>query len=130
MDHSPTPLRQMIKALRAAEGPDRDLDIQIALRMGYRLHEGANSSSESDQKRLWVVPSGETADRVPYYTSSFDHAYNLMRSVAPDLPAACASKDGRGLAQYEGGEAQEAISPPIAMCIAALKHYMERGATE
>ncbi|TCU14706.1 hypothetical protein EV132_10874 [Rhizobium sullae] len=116
-------LKEIIKKLRTADGPDRDLDVHIAIEMGYLVREeeidGADGARQ--RRRLWVVLTGESAARVPYYTSSLEHAYQLAQLIAPSDAAAVAWVGHRGQAQLDGDESYEAANPAIALCLACLK---------
>lgn len=116
-------LKEIIKRLRALESADRDLDVQIALEMGYQMREEdiADTNGNPTKRKLWLIPSGENAERVPSYTSSLEHAYRLALLIAPGDPIAVVSIDGRGKAQLEGDECFEGANPAIALCLAVLK---------
>lgn len=116
-------LKEIIKRLRSLDGPDRDLDMEIAREMGYQMREEetVGPAGDSIKRKLWLVPSGESADRVPLYTSSLEHAYRLALTIAPRDPAAAASVGGRGRAQLEGDELFEGHNPAIALCLAVMK---------
>lgn len=117
------PLRELIRTLRAAPGPDRDLDVQIAIRMGYQRQEETPASGDGarQERRLWLIPTGESVSLVPFYTKKLDDAYALALSVVPKHAAAVAMVGGRGSAHIEDGDPETGANPPIALCIAVLK---------
>ncbi len=116
-------LKEIIKKLRVLEEPDRNLDMQIALEMGYQQREEdiQSPNGEMQKRRLWLIPTGESADRVPYYTSSLEHAFRLAQLIAPEEVGVVASVNGKGKAQLEGDDPYDGANPAIALCLAALK---------
>jgi hypothetical protein len=104
-------LTSLIAALSSLEGPDREIDAEIAAAVGYR-------KSASPQK--WVEPKDDREVNLPAFTGSVDIAYQLARTLRPDLSGACSWEPGKGYAKLGNNAACEASGPAIAICIAAL----------
>lgn len=122
-------LKDLINLLEQATGADRKLDTGIAVAVGYRQKVEQiteNPGREPTKRVLWIVPTGEEASKVPYYTGSIDVAYQLARMIAPSASGGCAWADGMGYAVINDGPRVAAATPAIALCIAALREKMEQ----
>jgi hypothetical protein len=105
-------LTNLISALASLEGPDREIDAEIAVAVGYR------KSTSNPLK--WLEPTGSAEVNLPAFTGSIDIAYQLARTLRPDLAGACSWEPGKGYAKLGDNTAYEASGPAIAICIAAL----------
>lgn len=61
-----TPIADLIRRLEAATGPDRSLDAQIAIDIGYRV-------PNQDKLEPWMIDA-HLLEHVPRYTGSIDAA--------------------------------------------------------
>lgn len=117
----------LIDKLKAATGPERALDGQIAEVLGWqkRLEPVIDpKTGESKQRTLWIVPAGDDFGRIPLYTSSLDAAFELAHAVAPDNVGGCTWEKGKGSARIVGGPYCQAATPILALCVAALTMKM------
>lgn len=126
-------MTELIKRLEAATGPSRELDADIARATGLQVKKG--------QLGGWVyIAEGRTGwELLPYFTESVDAALTLVPEgwssslniypvqVKPTPIWKAAShvnpNDGSGRSGYLGDSA----TPPIALCIAALKARQDVG---
>ncbi|OWK24296.1 hypothetical protein AJ87_24270 [Rhizobium yanglingense] len=120
-------LKKLIDDLQAARGPSRQLDVDIALEMGYKRKEPETIRGPDGspiKRHLWLVPTGEDVDRVPYYTTSIDYACQLVRQIAPSHVGGCSWEDGAASARIDNDPYCQAATPAIALCIAALRRRL------
>jgi hypothetical protein len=120
--------REILEALRDAKAPNRRLDIEIALLLGWtrtsaivRGDDGRSSKSVS-----WFKPGEDTPSAVPFYTSSIDAAYELAQYLIPGHAAACTWSKEESTAVIDDGSPVIAADPAIALCIAILLEYFKR----
>ncbi len=116
-------ISEVIADLEAAKTTERMLDGYIASLFGWRrdvkyiVREGL---PEPLKKVTWLAPNGR-AGIVPHYTTSLNAAMELAETIVPMRTWACGYCDGRGRAVIGGGEKCEAVTPAMALCVAALK---------
>lgn len=108
-------VQELIRKLHALKQPDRRIDIEIAMFVGYR-----REFNEKDRRVLWFDPNGTDPVRIPPYTSSLDHAREFANAVFPGHMAGCSWEPGTGSARIDDGPYVQASSAEIALCIAAL----------
>lgn len=106
---------ELIEKLHSLKQPDRRIDIEIAMFVGYR-----REIDEKDRRVLWFDPNGTDPVRIPPYTSSLDHARDFANTVLPGHVAGCSWERGMGSARIDDGPYVQASSAEIALCIAAL----------
>jgi hypothetical protein len=135
---------ELIAALKAAEGPSRELDAEVAFTAGWRLAHGCwwtpdQVTKSHKLKDGLMAMSGDPTIEVPAFTASIDAALTLVpkgwRIYTADfsikgrtrwsLLGPCktwiTNEDGEQVAGadwYCGGVAK---SPALALCIAALE---------
>jgi len=117
-------IRELIEELEEANEPSRQLDVALAVLVGYkRKVENVRDpkSGEQSKRVLWLLPGGQDPGRVPRYTALIDEAYSFARTVAPSLAGGVSWDEDRGYARIGDGPNCSAVSPAIALCIAALK---------
>ncbi|MBD9496902.1 hypothetical protein IB271_23490 [Ensifer sp. ENS01] len=83
-------------------------------------------TGEARERLLWLVPSNNDEGIIPRYTLNIHDAYSLAQELSPDNVGGCSWIPGKGTAIINDGPYCEAASPPIALCIAALKAIQER----
>lgn len=116
-------LDEVIEALKSAKTPSRNLDVAVATATGWRI--GVGRSDQGRSTKVWVSPTSQKVDRVPFYTSDLQHALDLVRSIAPDQKSGCSwEENGTGNAKIGNGPFFQASTPAIALCIAALDWVM------
>lgn len=120
-----TKFSALIEKLEKATGPDRELDLEVALAIGWE------KSDRQFSRTAWRATSGpgadigwwsEGSDWPPRYATSIDDAITLRPEGwswrVGNLPS------GRGFADL-GTQASlqcvQGASPAIALCIAALR---------
>lgn len=124
-------LPALISALEAADGPSRDLDRRVAVASGDWVTDyaedlsfhGSGTGRNWKNVRLDYSWTQENAENPPPYTASLDAALMLvpegwawMTGCFPDEGFFAAMGDG------EYGEAKaEALTAPLALCIASLR---------
>lgn len=111
-------IARVIMELEGAEAPNRVLDGYIGGLFGWR-----RKIAEVTQKVVWLNPEG-VGGTVPHYTTSLDTALEMARSIVEFQNWACVWAGGKGRAVIEEGPPCLAITPPMAMCLAALKMRM------
>ena len=79
---------QLIDRLKAATGPDRELDAAIELAYGYSIPSDAIFRPETDYVQCqwnWVHPlDGKIFHICPLYTASIDAALALVERMLPE----------------------------------------------
>lgn len=116
-------IQTVIGRLRAAKGPVRGLDGQIAQVLGWKKIVKPTIDPKTGQQRnqtLWLVPAGDDFGRIPYFTGSFEAARGLVEAVAPGRAVACTWEEERSYCVIDGCEKESAESPILAICISAL----------
>jgi hypothetical protein len=116
---------ELIEKLRALKQPDRRVDIEIAMLAGYR-----REIDEKERRVLWFDSNGSDPVRIPPYTSSIDNARDFARFLVPGYVGGCSWELGLGSARINNGPYIEAVSPEIALCIAALHANIKRETEE
>lgn len=123
-------LSDLIKQIEGATAPGRDIDVEIALLLGWRRkveYVKQDEHGEPVRKVFWVVPTGGDYGKVPRYTSSVDAAMTVVQEVAPGIVGGVSwEEDGRGAAILGDGTYCQAATPAMALCIAALKAKQTR----
>lgn len=139
-------LSALIEKLEKAEGPDRELDCQIAFatghfdtKLGYGL-EGSWIERGSKRDDEWVdvhVRNKGTliySERYPTYTSSIDSAVSLAERVLPSLSKIQPETYVGGEYHHceietEEGDFEAHNCPNVAMaiCLATLRALQSRG---
>lgn len=116
---------ELILSLHRSTGPDRSLDEKIAILMGYVRQVGSWNGKE---RVVWLEPDGNREARIPAYTRSTEHAYDLAERVFPGHRGGCSWEPDMGSARVNEGPFVEAANPAIALCIAVLlaKRDLER----
>ncbi|PLU09779.1 hypothetical protein CN059_31915 [Sinorhizobium medicae] len=117
-------IADLIRELEQAPGPSRDLDVALAIFLGYRRHvEQAidPKSGEQTRRSFWVHPGGKDPSRVPAFTASLDDAYLLAQTVAPGVSGGASWDGACGTARVGDSPYCFAANPPMALCIAVLK---------
>ncbi|RVK60671.1 hypothetical protein CN155_04990 [Sinorhizobium meliloti] len=79
------------------------------------------TSGEPVRRIYLVLPSGTKSSRTPYFTSSLSDAFDLVQTILPNSTGGVVWKGEAGRAQINDGEFCEAATPPMALCLAALK---------
>jgi len=116
-------LETILDELRRATGPERRLDIEIALLIGYRRkveHVRDGPDHEPTKRVLWLPPSKNIPEMIPHFTKSIDHAYDLVQMIDPDNVGGCSWENGKASARVNDGPYCEAATPALALCVAAL----------
>ncbi|MEY9773068.1 hypothetical protein [Sinorhizobium fredii] len=117
-------IREIIDQLQRLEGPSRRLDGEIAQVVGWKKKVEAfkdPKTGETRERLLWLVPSNNDEGIIPRYTLNINDAYDLAQELAPNNIGGCSWEPGKGTAIINDGTYCQAASPPIALCIAALK---------
>ena len=114
-------LSDLSERLKSLTGPDRRVDIEIAMLSGYR-----REINEADRRVLWFDPKGTDPVRIPPYTASVDHAREFAEFVAPDHVGGCSWERGMGSAKLNSGPYIEASTPALALCLAAVNELIQR----
>jgi hypothetical protein len=121
-------LESIIDALSRATGPDRRLDIEIALLVGYRRkieHVSDGPDLEPVRRVLWIPPTKNDPEMIPHFTKSLDNAYDLAQTIAPGSVGGCSWENGSATARIDDGPYCAAATPALALCIAVL-HTVKR----
>jgi hypothetical protein len=126
-------LRELRERLEAAEGPDRELDLDLAITMGTMPPEW---NPEDDDRGCYVDPGSVCLSpgvfEAPAYTASLDSAVALVEKVLPGRDWSCVSVDSTYSA-WLGPEEEEGIiwpqdnspTPALALCTALVKALEE-----
>lgn len=108
-------LRELFVALKDAREPSRDLDVEIANAVNYvEKHRG-------DGGPVVALSS------VPLFTRFIADAMKLVEQVAPGVGGGFSWEPGMASAKIGDGPYIQASSPPIALCLAALRHRVAQG---
>jgi len=111
-------IEELILGLAKADGPNRFLDIAIALMVGYRREVETNQGGETT-RAIWRHPVTNEIVRVPTFTQSIDDALKFVESVAPSQDLGFSWEEGKGSAKIGDGIYCQAVNPAIALCMAA-----------
>jgi hypothetical protein len=120
-------LSELIIELQYAQQGDRDMDVSIALLMGYERKKVAVATDEGTKARkLWFHPKRDNPVRIPRYTTNIDAARQLCIDLVPRSSAGFTWRPGAATAQINDGPVVSAFTPALALCVAALtaKHLM------
>lgn len=112
-------LLELFKVLLRLEKPDRQIDQQIALLVGYTKSDPATPGG----KPSWLDPSGGRASNAPYFTADTDHAALLAKLVAPNERCALSWDEDAGYAKLGDLEVVTCKTAAIALttsCVAFL----------
>jgi hypothetical protein len=112
----------VIDILESARVPERMHDGYVGSLFGWRrdvqyVSKGNNSPVK---KVTWLSPSGEPGI-VPSYTTSLEAALQLAETITTMDSWGASWENGRGRAVIGNGRPCEALTPAMALCIAALK---------
>ncbi|MFA1621234.1 hypothetical protein ACDY96_00020 [Rhizobium mongolense] len=118
-------LEEIIHRLENAIGPDRTLDVEIALAVGYQRR--AENSNDAERRVVWIKPDGSLPQKIPFFTAAVDDALALVMRVAPDKSGGFSWESGVGSAKLGESQYVQSVSPAIALCIAALKYKTYTG---
>lgn len=112
----------IITALRGANGPEREIDRLITIRLGYTRKVNYRQAPDGRTLRsiFWVVPGSELIVVMPYFTSSLTDAKRLATAIAGDKSVAIGWDDDGGKAVIEGEEYCRGPNPTLALCLAAM----------
>lgn len=105
----------LIEKLYAAKVPSRSLDQDVAVALGW---------TEDKEAGVWLDSRGRAASRAPFYTTSL-HAISSFAASLSDH-GGVSWEDGMGSAKIGDGDAVEANSPELALCIATLIYIKEK----
>ena len=122
-------ISELIIELQHAQEGDRDLDVAIALLMGYERKKVTVVTDEGNEvRKLWFRPKRVSPVRVPRYTTSIDAARHLCANLVPKCSAGFTWQPGAATAQINDGPVGLAFTPALALCVAALtaKYLMSR----
>ncbi len=108
----------LIADLAKASGANRQLDARIALAVGFRR---ISDSDPVGSKPIWLSPSGEQINTIPFYTRSLDSAFRLVSSAGSAEDWAFGWEPGIASARLGDDLPCEAATPALALCIAALR---------
>jgi hypothetical protein len=117
------PIEDIIAALREAKTGARPLDVQIAEVIGWKTETGPfpDENGVVQERTLWISPVTGSPARIPYFTTNFQHAFDLVSGIHPDGTGACSWSKGVGAVVFEGDHSRYGGgSPQLALCIAAL----------
>ncbi len=126
------PLTEIISKLEKATGPDRELDGQIALAIGWTF---VALAEQRERKAWWREPGAEwfsRREKPPHFTGSIDSALTLVPEgkyweVAFGLPTPTIKTRywGQVYGDQDAYDLAHPIchgaTPAIALCIASLK---------
>jgi hypothetical protein len=118
-------LEDIIYRLENAKGPDRTLDAEIALAVGYQRR--TENPNDAERRVVWIKPDGGLPEKIPCFTATVDDALSLVRRVAPDKSGGFSWERGVGSAKLGESQYVQSVSPAIALCIAALKYKAYTG---
>lgn len=117
-----TELVNLFERLRSLKGPDRRIDIELAMLAGYR-----REVDDKERRVLWFDPKGKDPVRIPPYTASLDHAREFAEFVRPGHVGGCSWDGKSGHARIDPDQYFSAPSPEIALCLAALHILITKG---
>lgn len=132
-------LQSLRERVEKADGPDRELDCQLALKVGgfhlmERVHREPAYCTYTEMDGL-TVPGQDGTMMVPHYTASIDSAVALIERKIPAEKrffwqvGVCSIRDGRVVSysaetNWTGEKEFEAKTPALAL-IAALLSALE-----
>ncbi|WP_090428278.1 MULTISPECIES: hypothetical protein [unclassified Ensifer] len=105
-----------IERIQTADQPGRELDLEIALLMGWKKADGNENATGLEM----IGPTGE-AGPLPPFTSSMTTAVELVHKVSPGDAWGAVFEGGIGSASIGNGPPSRAVTPAMALCLAALR---------
>jgi hypothetical protein len=119
----------VIDRLTKAQAPERKFDGDIAEVAGWKrvVERVVDTQGKNSSKTTWYPPNSGNMGRVPEYTTNLQLAYELFEQLCPNQNAGIAWGDGYASAQVlDGPLVERAATPPMALCILALKAHGAR----
>jgi hypothetical protein len=114
----------LIEEIEALKRPNREVDVKIALIIGWQRKVEHAQQSEGSRNVVWYW-QGEASGRLPPFTASVDAALQLIAAVSGRFMGGFSwvdDKDGRvATANIAGYPYCHAATPALALCAAALK---------
>ncbi|KGE01631.1 hypothetical protein JL39_04490 [Rhizobium sp. YS-1r] len=120
-------IRKLIDRLQALQGPDRNLDTDIAKLVGWTSRSELSSDGSGRTRTVWMLPTTSVPGRVPAYTENIHDAYQLAQIISPSNVGGVSWEDGEGHARLEGGHYWRGATPAIALCLAAIATRADAG---
>ena len=112
-------MEDLIRQIEEATGPDRGLDAEIALAIGWRLDQS------EPRDRWWEPDRSHYLDEPPEFTASLDAALTLVPEGIAIWRIGNNDDQWEGegpfLARCGGPRFTFAATPALALCAAALK---------
>ncbi|MCV9961163.1 hypothetical protein OIU34_04550 [Pararhizobium sp. BT-229] len=119
--------QELVRRLTALSRPDRALDAEIGMMIGYTRRMKNDLDPETGQElhvAVWESPNGDEV-RMPHFTQLIHDAHLLVQTILP-LSIGGASWDEKGgAARIDNGPYVTAANSAIAICIAALGQMEE-----
>lgn len=134
-------LQDLLTRVEAASGPDREIDVYIALWQGWTLHtDEADPVYRGVVSEWWKDPADKdwsTTSNPPDYTASIDAAVALVEKKLPGwiwwvsaTPSASLDvAEARAGMPYQRVESNNCATPPLALLAALLKALIAREQT-
>ena len=113
-------MEDLIRRIEKAAGPDRELDVEIALAIGWRLDQS------EPRDRWWEPDRSHYLDEPPEFTASMDAAMTLLKDEWIRLAFGAANGCVVAHLDYPNGPMVDLYSgvgssAALALCAAALK---------
>lgn len=115
--------RELITRLKALSKPDRLLDDEIGMLIGYTRRFKVDIDPATGEQRhtpVWDAPNGGEV-RMPHFTKLIHNAHLLAQTLFPDSIGGASWDEVGGAARIDDGRYVTAANPAIAICIAALE---------
>ncbi len=119
---------ELIKRLKSLKEPNRGLDGEIGLLLGYTRNlkvEVHPTSKKETSKAIWHSPANKEA-KLPHYTKLMNDAYKFAQKALPGQIGGVSWDSKGGSARMGRGPYITAANPAIALCIAVLGNMPEK----
>lgn len=115
-------ISDLILELQHATGPDRALDVAIAVSIGWekKVTFTKDEAGAKTKNVIWLFDGGKEKSRVPYFTSKLDVAQELAQNLNPGCAGGYTWNPRYSTARIDEGPIFSAATPAIAVCAAAL----------
>jgi hypothetical protein len=121
MNTEATALKSALSNLARVKDPDRALDVEIAVLLGWRSEseDYTNRDGERLTRHTWYNERGEL-DKVPRFTWNIDVALRLAERFSSEIEGGFGWEPGEASAQFMNNKPVIAATPAIAICMQAL----------
>lgn len=117
-------ITDLIEEVEALKRPNRDVDVKIALIVGWQRKVEHSGTSGTSRNVIWYW-QGEAAARLPNFTGSIDASLQLLDMVSPRFTGGFTwlvkEQQKTATVKINNEPFSHAETPALALCLTALK---------